>query len=168
MWGAHWSKFDWFMMNFVHNYTKVDHIYSVSKLVILKQILGEKNTFSYKIVSNVTIWVSFRSSCYSHCCGCVCGPAHYEYPSLPTSYYNCGAGSTYDLNHCTSCGSSLRSNTTSNNNIQPQPRLFSKNRSSQRFIKQEPWEPMHTRSKSLRWTKEQLEKFDNLIVPSNE
>ena len=49
MWGAHWSKFDWFMMNFVHNYTKVDHIYSVSKLVILKQILGEKIHFLTKL-----------------------------------------------------------------------------------------------------------------------
>ena len=77
----------------------------------------------------------FRSSCYSHCCGCHCNP-HFEYPSLPNSYF---PGSTYDLNHCNSCGSCLRSagaTTTTNQNNQNNQRLFSKNRSSQRFIKQ--------------------------------
>ena len=36
-----------------------------------------------------------------------------------------------------------------------------------RYIKQDPWEPVHERSKSLRWTKEQLEKFDNLVTANS-
>ena len=36
------------------------------------------------------------------------------------------------------------------------------------YVKQDPWEPVHERSKSLRWTKEQLEKFENLIEPTKQ
>jgi len=60
-----------------------------------------------------------------------------------------------------SCGSCLKHGPNSS-------RLYSKNRSSQRYVKQDPWEPVHERSKSLRWTKEQLEKFENLIEPTKQ
>merc|ERR1712083_1189307 len=120
-----------------------------------------------------------RPQCYgSHCCGCACSS---HQPPPPPTYHHHDHFSSIPPNNqhyndipnnevqeqqpqkqqqCSSCGSCLK------HGPAPTSRLYSKNRSSQRYIKQDPWEPVHERSKSLRWTKEQLQKFDNLIEPA--